>query len=128
MVCANAQTEITAKQFYSEFKKNEIGADFKYEGKILIITGEILSIDKTDVLGTVTLSITLVGETQCFDFLCINKLDLPGVYCKFPNSERGKIAQLSIGQFVSIKGQYNGTTLNIPELKNCSIYRTPQQI
>lgn len=122
----SAQIEVSATQFFSEFEENEIGADYKYDGKILIVTGEIYAIDKTDFLGSVTLRITLVGKTIFSSF--VNYSDSPGIYCYFPNSEKEKIAQLKVGNRVSIKGKYNGTTFDIPELNNCVIYRTPQQI
>ena len=85
---------LTANQLYSEYDSNEVAADAKYKGKVVIVSGTIQDIGK-DVMDDAY--IVIGGEGF-----------LDGVQCMFTKGEQSSVARLSKGQQVTIKGEVEG--------------------
>ncbi len=95
----SASYSISAQQLYAEYKANEVAADQRYKGKILEVYGEIDSIGK-DI--TDTIYITLKGDKY-----------FGSVQCLFSKDHEHQVANLSKGQFVTVKGKCDGKMMNI---------------
>ena len=105
---ANAQEDLanapkftlTATALCKAYEDNEIAADSKYKGEIVLISGTIKSIEKMFGQSFVVLgsgSNSIYFNVQCF----------------FEKSNEGQLASLSKGQRVRIKGVVSGKSMNI---------------
>lgn len=101
-----ASYTVTANTIYSEYESNEVAADSKYKGKVIIVTGAIQDIGK-DILDQAYI---VIGGQGFLD----------GVQCSFAESQNSVIAQLSKGMSVKVKGKVNGKMGNI-QLEKCSL-------
>jgi len=90
---------LKAKTLFSEYKANEVAADAKYKGKIVVINGKIQDIGK-DVMDQAYI---VVGGSGLMD----------GVQCTFSKGENDSVASLSKGQIVSVKGEVAGKMGNV---------------
>jgi hypothetical protein len=97
---------MSADQLYREYKANEVAADARYKGKIVIVSGTIQDIGK-DILDSAY--IVIGGEGL-----------LDGVQCSFTKGQEGTVASLTKGQFVSAKGEVGGKMGNV-QLNKCSL-------
>ncbi|HEY6242711.1 MAG TPA: hypothetical protein VIX17_02120 [Pyrinomonadaceae bacterium] len=97
---------LSADQLYSEYKANEVAADAKYKGKIVLVSGTIQNIGK-DILDSAYI---VVGGEGFLD----------GIQCSFTKGEEGSVARLSKGQRVSVKGEVSGKMGNV-QLNKCSL-------
>lgn len=97
---------ITSQQLYNAYDANEVAADQKYKGKILLVSGEIEDIAK-DITDTIYITLKggeYIGSVQCF----------------FSKSYENKAASLSKRQHVTIKGKCDGKMMNIL-LRGCEL-------
>ena len=101
-------TTINAFQLVDDYKNNEVAADERYKGKVLEVSGSIESIGK-DLMDTMYVSFGGGG-----------KFELRRVQCFFDDSETDKLAKLSKGQWITIKGRCDGLMGNVL-LKECAI-------
>jgi hypothetical protein len=101
-----AAFNITADQLYSDYDANQVSADSKYKGKIVVITGQISDIGK-DVTDT---AYVVIGGSGL----------LNGAQCMFPKGQESLIGSLSKGQQVSAKGEVSGKIGNVL-LRNCTV-------
>ncbi len=90
---------LPANQLYSEYDANEVAADTKYKGKVVIVTGTIQDIGK-DILDDAYI---VIGGRGFLD----------GVQCMFTKGEQSSVAQLSKGQQVRVKGEVAGKLGNV---------------
>ena len=97
---------LSADQLYREYESNEVAADEKYKGKIVIVSGKIQDIGK-DIMDEPY--IVIGGEGF-----------LDGVQCSFAKSQESSIARLSKGQNVKVKGEVSGKMGNV-QIKNSSL-------
>jgi hypothetical protein len=97
---------LSADQLYSEYKANEVAADARYKGKIVLVSGTIQNIGK-DVLDSAYI---VVGGKGFLD----------GVQCSFTKGEESSVARLSKGQSVAVKGEVSGKMGNV-QLNKCSL-------
>ncbi len=97
---------ITALALARAYEDNEVAADGKYEGKVLVVSGTVESIDT--VFGTT--SVTLKGKN----------MSIVSVQCFFDDSHKGAIANLKKGQKITVQGTCDGKSLNV-HLKDCAI-------
>ena len=97
---------LSADQLYQEYENNEIAADNKYKGKIVLISGKIQNISKDDIWNT---PIIIIGS------------ELFGVRCHLERSENPAVARLSKGQRVSVKGEVKGKDFPYVHVKNCTL-------
>ena len=98
---------LSANQLYEEYESNEVAADAKYKGKIVIVSGKIQDIGK-DI--TDEPYIVIGGEGF-----------LDGVRCSFAKSQEPSIASLSKGQNVKVKGEVSRKGISKVLLRNCSL-------
>lgn len=97
---------LSANQLYREYENNEVSADAKYKGKIVIVSGKIQDIGK-DIMDEPY--IVIGGEGF-----------LDGVQCSFAKSQESSIARLSKGQNVKVKGKVSGKMGNV-QIENSSL-------
>ena len=106
---ANAPAyRLSANQLAQEYENNEVAADNKYKGKIVLVSGKIRDITKTFGKPIIT-----IGGTEFLG-------GLDGVRCFFTENDEPSIARLYKGQHVKIKGKVRGKTLNV-RIENCTL-------
>jgi type II secretory pathway pseudopilin PulG len=86
--------ELSANQLFREYDQNEVAADAKYKGKVVVVTGTIQNIGK-DIMDEAYIVIGGAGF-------------LDGVQCTFTKGEQSSVARLSKGQQVRVKGEVAG--------------------
>jgi hypothetical protein len=96
---------VNAKELYDEYKANEVAADQKYKGKVVIVAGTVKDIRK-DLMDRPYI---LIGESE-----------LLGIRCTFVSKDSSPIAHLQKGQRVSVKGKVSGKVMDVM-LKECSL-------
>jgi hypothetical protein len=96
----------TADALFSEFKENEVAADAKYKGKIVVVSGVIQAIGK-DVMDQAYI---VLGGGGFLD----------GVQCTFTESQNASVGSLTKGESVSVKGEISGKMGNVLITK-CSL-------
>jgi len=101
-----ARYTVSANQLYSEYNSNEVAADAKYKGKIVIVSGTIQDIGK-DIMDNAYI---VIGGSGFLD----------GVQCTFSKGEESSVARLSKGQQVTVKGEVAGKWGNVL-VRNASI-------
>lgn len=97
---------MSADQLYSEYDANQVAADTKYKGKIILISGSISDIGK-DVTDT---AFVIIGGTGM----------LNGAQCMFPKGQESLLGNLSKGQQVTAKGEVSGKIGNVL-VRNCTV-------
>lgn len=90
---------LTAEQLYREYDSNEVSADAKYKGKVIIVSGTIQAIGK-DIMDDAYI---VIGGRGFLD----------GVQCTFTKGQLSSVARLSKGQRVTVKGEVAGKMGNI---------------
>ncbi len=90
---------LSANQLYREYDSNEVAADAKYKGKVVIVSGTIQDIGK-DIMDDAYI---VIGGEGFFD----------GVQCTFTKGEQSSVARLSKGQQVTVKGEVAGKMGNV---------------
>lgn len=105
--------EITASQLAKEYADNEVKADSKYNGKVLLVTGTINDIGK----GLLDDIYVTMGTGISVDFD-----DGFGVQCSFPDKHEKEVANLNKGYSIKIKGKCGGV-LGYVQLDGCQIVK-----
>jgi hypothetical protein len=90
---------LSADKLVSEYKANEVAADAKYKGHVVVVSGTIESIGK-DIMDQ---AYVVIGGQGFLD----------GVQCMFTKGEESSVARLSKGQHVTIKGEVSGKMGNV---------------
>lgn len=99
---------VNATVLSAEYQENEIAADEKYKGKILLVSGTIDDIGK-DLMDSIYVSLS-DGEEFSFS----------GVQCFFSDSQTSVAAKLKKGQTITIKGKCDGLMGNVL-LNGCTV-------
>jgi len=94
-----ASYTVSADELSSEYNSNEVAADAKYKGKIVIVSGTIQDIGK-DFMDDAYI---VIGGSGFLD----------GVQCSFTKGEQSSVARLSKGQEVTVKGEVAGKMGNV---------------
>ncbi|CAM1343228.1 OB-fold protein [Tenacibaculum aestuarii] len=103
----NVDFEVTAKQLFDTYEKNEVAADEKYKNKKIAVTGIINEIGK-DITNAPYVSLKV-------DFL-------KNVTCYFSSENNKIISKLQKGQKITIAGTCKGKSLNmLVVVKNCKV-------
>lgn len=97
---------VSADDLFQEYEGNEIAADRKYKGEIVLVHGTIEDIGK-DLMDDMYI---VVGGSGFID----------GVQCFFADDQESSVADLSKGQRVSVKGRVSGKMGNVL-VKNCEL-------
>jgi hypothetical protein len=84
---------INASDLLKAFETNNAGAQSTYFSKIVMVTGEIKTITRTET----NISVIIAGESDFF-----------GVNCSFNPAENQKIDKLKEGQKIQVKGECKG--------------------
>lgn len=98
---------LSAEELSEEYSENEVAADQKYEGEIVIVYGTIDSIGK-DIMDQAYIS--LKGEGF-----------LSGVQCIFSESEEHSFSGIAEGDYIRIKGEVEGKSMGSVLIENSSI-------
>lgn len=96
---------VTASQLFADYEANEIAADEKYKGKVIVVSGTIDNIGK-DILDT--MYVTLDSGKPLFN-----------VQCFFSDKHKSQLSNVAKGQQVMVKGKCDGKFGNIL-LRGCS--------
>ena len=99
------EISVTAVNLYKEYFLNEVAADLKYKGKLLEVTGRVTDID-TDFSGNPTVTFGM------------DVYSLSGVLATFNKSELSNVANISLGQQITVIGTGDGMFFYI-ELEDC---------
>jgi len=97
--------QIDAKVLYDEYESNQVAADQKYKGKVIVVTGSIKDIGK-DLMDQ--------------PYIKIGRSAVLGVDCTFVKKDSSPIANLQKGQTVSVKGRVEGKIINV-KITECSL-------
>lgn len=93
--------EVAADELFKAYQANEVAADEKYKGKVLVVSGIIENIGK-DIMDTPYVSLKAGGEYS-----------FGGVQCMFADEAKGQLANLQKDQNVKIKGKCEGKLMNV---------------
>jgi len=105
--------KISAEKLYSEFQANPLATKLKYKDKILEVTGVISRIDTNPLLGVY---VRLIGDRA--------KAGYTGVEFYFSSKEeREKVASLSKGQTVTIRGNLPDWLVSFVLIRNAQIIK-----
>lgn len=99
-------TEVSAIQLMKEYSEDEIAADIKYKGKVIIVSGEVRSRSR-DLLQDIF--VLLYAENGILS-----------IQCYFSDKRAREVVKLKKGQSVKIKGMVDGKLGNV-FLRNCSV-------
>ena len=99
--------EINSNKLLSDYISDEAGADQKYLGKVIEVTGTIMNISSEDKQHEVTLMLN-AGE------------EMAGISCKVNLKSNPEVQKLKTGSEVSVKGICTGMLMDVV-LVDCSI-------
>lgn len=102
---AVAPVDVTADELHEAYKENEIGADSKYRGKILRVSGKVAQIGK-DILDNPFVEIATSNEFE-------------GVHATF--ASEGALGSLKRGQKITVRCRGKGLAMGSPMLDDCAI-------
>lgn len=110
----NAVPEFTikAKEILKAYEENEVGADQKYKGKIVQISGVVDTVGK----GMFDSSFVTVGSGKPYEFRLIQ--------CGIEKSEESVVANMKPKQKITIKGRVTGLFGNIG-IDDCVVVPEP---
>jgi hypothetical protein len=103
----SARYTVTADQLASEYKSNEVAADAKYKGKVVIVSGTVQDIGK-DVMDDAYI---IIGGEKLLD----------SVQCFFTEGQQSSVARLSKGQHVRVKGEVGGKMIVNILVSKCTL-------
>jgi len=104
-VATEREILISAYDLCAAFENNSVGAEMKYEDKVIIVSGIIIEIG-TELLG--------------HPFVILDGGPASGVQCSFKNSEKNRIAEVQKGQRIRVKGKVGGHLVYV-QLSKCEI-------
>lgn len=99
--------ETSAADLTRDYEQNELAADKRYKGKLVVVRGKISNIAET--FGNVTV------QLEGHDFMHT-------VMCSFDDSQRDRVSSLSKGQQTQLIGTVEGSTGGLyVGLDNCRV-------
>jgi tRNA_anti-like len=98
---------LSAAELQRIYERNEVSADARFKGNTVVVRGRVGRIAK-DILDTPYITL---DEPE---------LDLGSVQCFFKESEESRLAALSPGQDIYVRGTVDGKMMNVL-LKNCTV-------
>lgn len=96
---------VSADELCNAYNNNEVAADIKYKGRVLIVTGVVESVVGKDFSDKPFIMVT--GKYEM-------------VQCMFTDKDLSTLAGISKGSNISVQGTFRGKEL-WPILDNCSI-------
>jgi hypothetical protein len=88
---------VKAGDLISDYASNAVGADGKYKGKLLKVTGKFSSASKVPLMGY---AVELVGEDQ--------ELNSSAIQCFILESAQAAVGNMKQGQIVTLQGICDG--------------------
>ncbi|MBN9117732.1 MAG: hypothetical protein J0I06_00930 [Planctomycetes bacterium] len=105
--------EITAVALDTEYDANELDADKKYKGKVLVVTGTVKKITRDDRPGKITVELAgTAGST---------------VDCHFDRDKQAELGAVAVGQEVTVRGTCKGKVRTWVTLETCSLDKKPEE-
>jgi hypothetical protein len=101
-----ASYAVTSDELYTSFEEDEATANDKFLGKVIEVTGEVSSIEKT--------------ETGQLVILLSCSSPMGGVRCTFESKQDAVIKKVSQGATCTIKGKCSGILMEVV-LDNCAL-------
>jgi hypothetical protein len=98
---------VTASQLFSDYQANEVGADEKYKGRPLRVSGSVTDIKK-DFTDSIVVHLRSSNQFMPVD-------------AHVEDSEKGKAAQLAKGENVTVRCEGGGMIIGRPQLTDCTI-------
>ena len=92
----SAEFSMTASQLFEDFVSDETSAAFKYNGKMISLTGTLSSVEKTN---TLTIAVFSIQE---------GLFGAEGIRINMLENQVNALSEVKIGQKVSIKGFVTG--------------------
>ncbi|HTV54040.1 MAG TPA: hypothetical protein VMI06_03915, partial [Terriglobia bacterium] len=102
---------VSALELFSAYQSNEVAADNKYKGRLLLVSGYVESINK-DFIDNPYLMLATPNEFM-------------GIRADLNKEEESTAAQLSKGEPINLRCTGGGMTLGSPILNGCSIVPAP---
>ncbi len=103
------QVTVTSANISKEYSENEVAADEKYKGKIIEISGKVVSIDN----GTF--------DNEMIVKLADGQYDFYAPWCYMKPSEKEKVLSFKKGQQITLIGKGDSATMKSPILKECTV-------
>lgn len=102
-----SEVKVTASKLSLDYEENSVAADKKYKNKILYVTGNVYEVDE-DLWGTIYVTLE-------------NNRHSGGVRCYFSDTHKDRIADLSKGEKIKVKGKCVGKSIFYAALERCVI-------
>jgi hypothetical protein len=103
---------LTAEQLLGDYQRNEVGADQKYKGKLIQVSGMVAGIKKAPLLGYYV-GLGSPQEGDMYDIMCF----------LHPDAE-ADAGQLKIGDKVTVMGMCEGKAAGFQlNLRKCAIVK-----
>lgn len=99
-------TKVNIRDILADYSNNEIGADNKYKGTVIEVSGTVSSIKK-DILDSLYVTI---GTGKQFE--------IPEIQAFFDDSMNSRLGELQKGQRLTVTCRVEGLMMNVL-LKNC---------
>jgi len=93
--------KVSSIQLFSDYEDNQVAADQKYKGKWIEVNGSILEIGKDMLTDEPNVKLSS-GK---------NDMGFSGVTCTFRSEHSSDLAQMSKGQFVTLRGKCDGAVI-----------------
>lgn len=105
---AGPPIEIGAQALYDAYEANEVAADEKYKGKLLLVAGKVGGVSK-DFMDDVVIHLDVESKA------------LGDIMAGMAGSEKAKAAALSKGERVALRCSGAGRIMDSPSLRGCRI-------
>jgi len=97
----------------TEYGTNAVGADAKYKGKLLRVTGKFGAAQKAPLLGY---SVQLLPEES-------GDVNLSGVECFIVESAQADVGNMQPGQIVTMEGVCDGQVVGQIKMSKCKVVK-----
>ena len=103
---------VNAQEFYAAYQRNEVGAEAKYNDRLVAVTGKVGQIDGYDV--------KLIGGAMGVSGIAIGMLT-EAIVCKVDKDNADSMLDLTVGSSVTVVGTSKGLGFTDIELRDCTI-------
>jgi hypothetical protein len=104
---------VKAGDLLSEYGTNAVGADAKYKGKLLRVTGKFGAAQKVPLAGY---SVQVLPEDA-------GEVNLSGVECFIVESAQADVANMQPGQIVTLDGTCDGQVVGQVKMSKCTVVK-----
>jgi len=100
-----ATVYVSADQLFKDYEANEVSADERYRGKVLVVTGKVTGVKK-GILDDPYIELATSGPYQ-------------SVWAHFPEERAGSLRALARGARITVRCIGDNVTIGMPQLKDC---------